>query len=219
MKRLLPLAFLSLMACSLMACAGTVPDPDAAQTERPGVVLETELGEIRLSVHLDDAPVSAGDFLKYVDEGLYDGEGFYRVVRPDNDPRGMGMSLIQGGIIDIGTDADRYGDFATPPIAHERTTETGLSNVRGVVSIARDAPGTGSAGFFFINVGDNSFLDTGGTRNPDGEGYATFARVVGGMEVVEAIQAREAGGESPSPATTDQYLTEPVRILRAYRTF
>ncbi|MEM7728645.1 MAG: peptidylprolyl isomerase [Pseudomonadota bacterium] len=195
----------SLAALLLLTACATVP----ADTD-PNVVLQTELGEIEIEVYPDRAPLSAGDFLKYVDEGLYDGEGFYRVVRADNDARGQGMSLIQGGVI---------GDeFDTPPIAHERTTETGLSNVRGVVSIARLEPGTGSAGFFFINIGDNSFLDTGGMRNPDGEGYATFGRVVRGMDVVEAIQAGDTGAKSPYAVTDTQYLTEPVIITRAFRT-
>ncbi len=169
----------------------------------------TELGAIEIEVHSDAAPVSSGDFLMHVDRGLYDGEAFYRVVRADNDPRAMGMSLIQGGLLSQ--------EPVTPPIAHERTTDTGLSNVRRTVSIARDAPGTGSAAYFFINIGDNSFLDTGGVRNPDGEGYAGFATVVRGMDVVEAIQARDAGGQSPLPVTDNQYLTEPVAIIRAYR--
>jgi peptidyl-prolyl cis-trans isomerase A (cyclophilin A) len=193
---LLPLAFV------LSACAAT-------DDGRPNVVLETQLGEIEVEVHLDKAPVSGADFLMHVDEGLYDQQGFYRVVRAENDPRGMGMSLIQGGILSQEID--------TPPIAHELTTDTGLSNTRGVISIARDAPGTGSAGYFFINIGDNSFLDTGGERNPDGAGYATFGTIVRGMDVVEAIQARDASGDSPDPVTNNQYLTDPVIITRAYR--
>lgn len=193
---ILPLAF------ALSACA-------AADDGRPNIVLETQLGEVEIEVHLDTAPISGADFLMHVDEGLYDQQGFYRVVRADNDPRGMGMSLIQGGVLSQ--------KFDTPLIAHELTTDTGLSNTRGVISIARNEPGTGSAGFFFINIGDNSFLDTGGSRNPDGAGYATFGTVVRGMDVVEAIQAREAGGESPNPVTDNQFLTAPVIITRAYR--
>lgn len=211
MKHILPFAFL-LAACSDTASPEII-EPDV----RPNVVLETTLGDIEIEIYADTAPISGEDFLMYVDEGLFDGEGFYRVVRPDNDPLEMGMSLIQGGIIDVGTSDDDYGAFTKPPIAHERTTDTGLSNVRGTVSIARLEPGTGSAGFFFINIGDNTFLDYGGTRNPDGEGYASFGTVVSGMDVVEAIQAGEANGESPSPVTENQYLTEPVIITRAYR--
>ncbi len=172
-------------------------------------MIETTEGEIEITVYSARAPISAGDFLRYVDGGHYNNQGFYRVVRADNDPREMGMSLIQGGRLDQTVIGD--------PIAHELTTDTGISNSDGAVSIARDKPGTGSATYFFINVGNNDFLDTGGTRNDDGQGYATFARVTDGMDVVKRIQAMEAKGESDLGATSGQILTEPVIITRAYR--
>ena len=128
---------------------------------------------------------------------------------PNNDPRNMGMSLIQGGILSQ--------ELAMPAIAHERTTDTGLSNIRGNVSIARGEPGTGSAAYFFINIGDNAFLDTGGERNPDGEGYASFGQVVRGMDVVEAIQSQDASGDSDDEVTSGQILATPIIIRRAYR--
>ena len=190
------------LAALLSACA-------AASDGNPNVVLETAKGEIEIEVYPDAAPISAGDFLRYVDEGLYDEQGFYRVVRADNDPRGMGMSLIQGGRLDQ--------EPVGPSIAHERTTDTGIPNERGTVAIARLEPGTGSAAWFFINIGDNRFLDTGGERNPDGEGYATFGRVVRGMEVVEAIQAEPSDAPSEEAVTSGQILDEPVAIARAYR--
>lgn len=196
MKRLL------LLAAALTACTHS-PDPT------PNVVLQTDKGDIEIEVYPDAAPLSAGDFLRYVDDGLYDGQGFYRVVRADNDPRDMGMSLIQGGRLDQ--------EPVHPAIAHERTTDTGISNTRGSVAIARLEPGTGSAAWFFINIGDNSFLDTGGVRNPDGEGYATFGRVVRGMDVVEAIQAGRSEAPSEEAVTSGQILDTPVTITRAYR--
>lgn len=194
---------LSLIAAALAACA---PATDAPT--RPVVVIETQAGNIRVQVHTDSAPLSAGDFLRYVDGGLYDGQGFYRTVRADNDPREMGMSLVQGGRLDR--------DIIGEPIAHELTTETGLSNVEGTLAIARLEPGTGSATYFFINLGDNSFLDTGGTRNPDGQGYATFGTVLSGLDVVREIQAGETV-EGDDPATPGQILAAPVIITRAYR--
>ena len=187
---------------TLTACA-------AADDQRPNIVLDTELGEIEIEIHIDTAPISGTDFLLHVDHGLYDGEGFYRVVHADNDPRDMGMSLIQGGILSQ--------ELAMPAIAHERTTDTGLSNIRGNVSIARGEPGTGSAAYFFINIGDNAFLDTGGERNPDGEGYASFGQVVRGMDVVEAIQSQDASGDSDDEVTSGQILATPIIIRRAYR--
>ncbi len=191
--------FLLAVIGSLAACADN----------RPNVILDTDLGAIEIEVYLDQAPLSGKDFLYYVDEGLYEAQGFYRTVRPDNDPLDMGMSLIQGGRLDF--------EPVTMLLAHEPTSETGLSNTSGSISIARDTPGTGSAAFFFINIGDNTFLDHGGERNPDGQGYAAFGKVVGGMDVVRAIQARDANGVSDSPVTENQYLTEPVLIKKAYR--
>ena len=172
-------------------------------------MLETTQGNIEIQVYPDKAPTSSADFLLYVDSKFYDNQGFYRVVRADNDPRDMGMSLIQGGRLD--------SEPLTDPIAHELTSEIGLSNTGGVVSIARDEPGSGSAAYFFINIGDNSFLDEGGSRNSDGQGYATFGKVVKGMDVVRKIQTMEANGFAADDVVTGQILTQPVTILKAYR--
>lgn len=201
MTHFIKLTFVTIFTFVLAACSNA---PD-----RPVVIMETSQGIIEIEVYTDKAPISAADFLLYVDEGYYDGEGFYRVVRADNDPREMGMSLIQGGRLD--------SEPLTPPIAHELTSETDLSNTQGVVSIARLEPGTGSAAYFFINIGDNSFLDYGGERNPDGQGYATFGKVILGLDVAKKIQAMEANGLSGEDVTTGQILTNPVKIIRAYR--
>jgi len=175
----------------------------------PNVIFETEMGIIEIETYPKKAPLSAGDFLNYVDRGFYNNEGFYRVVRADNDPRQMGMSLIQGGRLDT--------ESKTPPIAHESTSMTGLRNNSGMVAIARDDPGTGSAAYFFINVGNNNFLDEGGERNPDGAGYAVFGKVVKGMDVIKTIQAGEANRPADDEAVKGQYLTRPVLIMKAYR--
>lgn len=186
---------------SMAACSG-------APKNNPIVILETTSGPIEITVYPDKAPISAADFLRYVDGGFYNDQGFYRTVHAGNDPRDMGMSLIQGGRLDR--------EIIGETIAHELTTETGMSNRDGAVAIARLEPGTGSATYFFINVGNNDFLDTGGIRNPDGQGYATFARVTSGMDVVRAIQAMKTI-EDEDPVTPNQTLTEPVIIKRAYR--
>ena len=189
--------------------AGLMMTACAAQVDHPVVILDTTSGSIEITVYPDKAPVSAGDFLRYVDGGHYDGQGFYRVVRADNDPRDMGMSLIQGGRLDQ--------EMLGQPIAHELTTDTRISNSHGAVAIARLEPGTGSAAYFFINIGNNDFLDTGGSRNPDGQGYATFARVTDGLDVARAIQAMETSTVSEDAVTQGQILKDPVIITRAYR--
>ena len=199
-KTLLKLCFLS--SLGLAACSGKI------KPANPVVTLDTTAGAIDITVYPEAAPISAGDFLRYVDGGHYDGQGFYRVVHSENDPRGMGVSLIQGGRLD----REIIGD----PIAHELTIDTGMSNKDGAVAIARLEPGTGSATYFFINIGNNDFLDTGGSRNPDGQGYATFARVTAGMDVVREIQAMETVADA-DPVTPNQTLVDPVIITRAYR--
>lgn len=184
----------------------------SAATSDPVVIMETTAGEIEMTIYPEAAPISSADFLRYVDDELYNGQGFYRVVRADNDPLGMGMSLIQGGRLD--------SEIIGAPIAHELTTDTGISNAEeGAVAIARLEPGSGSAAYFFINIGPNEFLDTGGRRNPDGLGYATFARVTDGMDVVRSIQAMEVErpADSQESVTRGQILAEPVIITRAYR--
>lgn len=190
---LLPAIFLS-------ACGGE---------KKSHIVLETELGNIEIEIYNERAPLSAADFLYYVDNGLYDGEGFYRAVRPGTDPRGLDMEIIQGGLLIMET--------VTAQIDHETTEMSGLSHTDGAISIARDEPGTGSAAYFFISIGDNTSLDYGGARNPDGQGYAVFGQVVKGMDVVRAIQMRETAGESDDAITQGQFLTEPVKILKARR--
>jgi peptidyl-prolyl cis-trans isomerase A (cyclophilin A) len=173
------------------------------------VILETELGTIEIDVFNDKAPKSAADFLYYVDNRLYDNEGFYRAVRPETDPRGEGMEIIQGGLLGL--------ESVTAAIDHETTGMSGLSHLDGAVSIARDEPGTGSAAYFFISIGNNTSLDYGGSRNPDGQGYAVFGQVVKGMDVVRAIQMRETAAQSDNPQTQGQFLTEPVKIINAKR--
>lgn len=173
------------------------------------VNLQTELGDIEIEVYADRAPISAANFLYYVDNQLYDGEGFYRAVRPETDPRGQGMELIQGGRLAMTSD--------TASIAHETTQMTGLSHTNGAVSIARDEPGTGSAAYFFISIGDNTSLDYAGSRNPDGQGYAVFGEVIKGMDVVRAIQMRETAAASDDTQTQGQFLTAPVKIVKASR--
>lgn len=173
------------------------------------VSMNTDLGKIEIEIYEDRAPLSAADFLYYVDNELYDGEGFYRAVRPETDPRGLDMEIIQGGRLDT--------ESVTAPLDHETTQMSGLSHTDGAISIARDAPGTGSAAYFFISIGDNTQLDFGGERNPDGQGYAVFGQVVKGMDVVRAIQMRETEGASEAEITQGQFLSEPVKMIEVKR--
>ena len=193
-----------LAAMSLMACAKKDP-------ENPRVVMETSEGAITLELYAQKAPVTVANFLRYVDAGALDGGAFYRTTRPDNDPM---ITVIQGGLWkpwEEGMDEDFEPPF--PPIAHETTETTGLTHDDGVISMARDEPGSASSEFF-INVGPNPSLDFGGERNPDGQGFAAFGKVIGGMDVVRAIHDAET---QEGEGFEGQILAEPVKIISVRR--
>ena len=191
------------------------------QDETVRVVLETSEGDIEVVVYPGRAPISAGNFLNLVDGGHYDGATFYRAVE---NPDGSSIGIIQGGLIGevMGLPPEQteamVGELTPlPPIAHERTDETGIPNERGTLALARLAPGTAGAEFF-INITDNLVLDSGEpTERLDGHGYATFGRVLKGMRVVEAIQGLPRDGASSIEMLRGQILTNPVVIRRAYR--
>jgi len=172
---------------------------------RPGevvVVIETERGQVQVAVDTQRAPKTAENFLRYVDAGHYDGGVFHRTVTLDNQPdKQVKIEVIQGGV-----DPARKGQ-GFGPIAIERTRDTGLRHLDGTLSMARDGPDTATSDFFLC-IGAQASLDFGGARNPDGQGFAAFGRVLAGMDVVRAIQASPAEG---------QRLTPPVRILKARR--
>jgi peptidyl-prolyl cis-trans isomerase A (cyclophilin A) len=178
-------------------------------TANPLVTLETEFGDIVIEVMIDRAPISGDDFLTYVERGLYEGEGFYRVVRAnDNDNGSPKIDVIQGGLIDW--------EQGLPYIAHETTEMTGIKHTDGTMSLARDEPGTGSAAYFVIVLGDQPGLDYGGSRNPDMQGFATFGRVVNGMDVVRKIHSVPADRFVEEEGYTGgQILKEPVQIISA----
>ena len=191
----------SLQLCLLMAlllCVSSV----AAQSPPVRVLLQTELGAITIELDAARAPITVANFLRYVDTGFYNGGQFHRTVKPDNQPD----KKIKIEVIQAGTDPARKNDDF-PPIPLERTSKTGLSHKDGCVSMARDAPDTATSDFF-ICIGDQPALDFGGARNPDGQGFAAFGRVVKGMDVVRKIQS------APADA---QRLTPPVKILSAKR--
>jgi peptidyl-prolyl cis-trans isomerase A (cyclophilin A) len=166
----------------------------------PRVLIRTEKGDIIVEVDTVRAPVTSANFLRYVDAGLYDGSNFHRTVTMANQPdNAVRIEVIQGGQLP--------GAKESPPIAHETTALTGLRHVDGAISMARDKPGTATSSFFFC-INDQPELDFGGKRNPDGQGFAAFGRVVEGMDVVRAIQALPARG---------QQLTPPVKIITIRR--
>ena len=157
-------------------------------------VIVTERGEVELDAKR--APVSVKNFLRYVTAKAYDGGTFYRTVTttPDNQPgKTVKINVIQGGA--------REGFKAFPPIALERTNKTGIKHKDGVISMARDTPDSATEAIF-ICVGDQPELDFGGKRNPDGQGFAAFGKVVRGMEVVRKIHKSHAEEQALTPKIT-----------------
>jgi peptidyl-prolyl cis-trans isomerase A (cyclophilin A) len=186
-------------AMILIALAASLIGPPAA-VEKVPCLIQTEAGAIKIEVYPEKAPLTAANFLRYVDAGLYDGTSFYRVLTPDNQPDNkFKIEVIQGG--------DVADSTCFPAIVHETTEATGILHLDGVISMARAEPGTATCSFF-ICVNDQPELDFNGRRNPDGQGFAAFGRVVAGMDTVKKIQHMEAAG---------QYLKKSVKIISLRR--
>lgn len=198
-----------LLALALSAVVSTTALVSTqAQTVR--VRVQTELGDVVLEVDPVKAPISTANFLNYVDGGHYDGGVFHRTVKMDNQPESpVKIEVIQAGVNPV------RAKEGFPAIALERTSVTGLRHKDGAVSMARGGPDSATSGWF-ICINDQPSLDFGGARNPDGQGFAAFGRVVSGMDVVRIIQSAPS-----SPARTTnaeaQRLTPPIKIVKVSR--
>ena len=177
--------------------------------ETADIVLETTLGDITIALETERAPLTAANFLRYVDEDRFDGTVFYRAMSLDwgEQPNG----LVQGG---TQNDPKRILD----PVPHEPTTLTGLTHSQGALSMAMGDPGT-ATGDFSIQLQDNPGMDA----NPDAtdpvwqNGYAVFGYVTEGMDVVRAIHAAPVDPDTGAGWMKGQMLAEPVVIVEARR--
>jgi peptidyl-prolyl cis-trans isomerase A (cyclophilin A) len=143
------------------------------------------------------APITAANFLKYVDGKFYDGGRFHRATRPDNDVAVGDKPAIQ--VIQAGINPARRRD-AFPAIPLERTSLSGLRHLAGTASMARAATTDSARSDFFICVRDEPSLDAGGKRAEDGQGFAAFGRVVDGMHIVRGIQQQPVEKQALTPA-------------------
>ena len=184
-----------LWALSLSACGAQDAEP---QTQR--VVMETDAGRIVIEVDVGRAPLTACNFLNYAHDGAYDGGSFFRTVVSETNDNPNPIDVIQAATPN-GSDDPGMG-----PITLERTRDTGLTHVAGAVSMARDGPDTATSSFFIV-IKDTPSLDYGGARNPDGQGFGVFGRVVEGMDVARRIQMM--------PADTEEQIQPPVVIRSA----
>ncbi|MFM7736317.1 MAG: peptidylprolyl isomerase [Alphaproteobacteria bacterium] len=193
------------VACCAMLATAPGCESQAPVAAAPPVVVEIETGKGAITAELDaaHAPETVANFLRYVDAGLYEGGRFHRTVRADNQPGDqVRIEVVQGG------PDPAVAGRGFPPVKLERTSRTGLRHVDGTLSMARADPDSATADFF-VCVGDQPELDEGGRRNPDGQGFAAFGRVVRGMDVVRAIHESPAEGQRLAP---------PVPIERVRRT-
>jgi peptidyl-prolyl cis-trans isomerase A (cyclophilin A) len=193
--KLFALAMLALLA----AVAASAGEPKAKPVH---VRIATDKGDLDVELDAAKAPRTVANFLRYVDGKFYDGGRFHRTVTPDNQPDNkVKIEVVQAGI-----NPEKAKD-EFKPVKLERTKDSGLSHKDGTISMARDGPDTATSDFF-ICVGDQPELDFGGKRNPDGQGFAAFGRVVKGMDVVKKIQTSAAKGQTLDP---------PVKIIKITR--
>ena len=151
--------------------------------KNPHVIINTTFGEIEVELFPDQAPKTVAAFLSYVDAGYYKNSAFYRVQNNENVPREYNSGLIQGGIYTTNSKLLQ----TIPGLPHESTKQTHLSHISGAVSLARTTPGTASTEFF-ICIGDQLQFDSNEDNNANQVGYAAFAKVFKGMDVVSDIQ-------------------------------
>lgn len=190
--------FLTATALTLaFAGAGCASTPNADEVR---VAVVTDAGRMVVTLDLERAPLSTCNFLRYATDGAYDGGSFFRTVVAATNDNPNPIDVIQAAT-PAGSDDPGEG-----PIPLERTRDTGLRHLAGTISMARDGPDTATSSFFIVTE-DTPSLDFGGGRNPDGQGFAAFGRLVAGLDVARAIQM--------SPADANEQLTPPVMIRAA----
>ncbi|MEO6079043.1 MAG: peptidylprolyl isomerase [Steroidobacteraceae bacterium] len=197
-----------LLACSAMLAAAS-PAEESLQPPQTApavvkVVMRTAQGDIHIALETERAPITAGNFLRYVDQKRFDNITFYRAMRLDEAGK---YGLVQGGL--RGDPKRLY-----PPIAHEPPAKTGLSHLDGAISMAQGKPGTANADFFIV-VGDLVSLD--GKNTAEDPGYAVFGRVIAGMEVVRAIMDLPRSETAGEGVMKGQMLSAPLTILTVRR--
>ena len=199
-----------LAAIAAPAVAQTHPPAAEAPAQKDDLVpvaIDTSLGRIVVALDRGHAPVTTSNFLHYVDTHRLDGQNFYRAMHM-TDGKGGDGGLIQGGIT---TDTRKL----FPPIAHEPTTETGLHNVAGTISMANAGPGTAKADFFIL-LSDMPGLDANGPGG-DATGFAAFGHVTEGMDVVKKIFDSPVSATLGAGAMKGQMLDPKIKIIKAAR--
>lgn len=186
-----------LVAAFILFLGAAAFGPTAEGGDRPVVIFSTTMGDITIELMSEEAPITAKNFLDYVDAGFFDGTIFHRVI--------PGF-VIQGG----GFTADMNQKQTNAPIKNE--ADNGVKNLRGTLSMARTSDINSATSQFFINLKDNDFLDHG-TRD---FGYAVFGKVVEGMDVVDKIAGVQTGNRGPhSDVPMEPVVTNTARRKEA----
>ena len=197
----------NLLSLFLILCIATfqvVAQTDLELKTSQRAEISTSLGDIKIELYRDKAPITVTNFLEYIKSGAFKGGRFYRVVRIDNDNGNPKIEVIQGGV--------NANSKSLTAIPLETTKQTGIKHLDGVLSMARGAPNTATSEFF-ICIGAQPSLDFGGKRNPDGQGFAAFGRVVAGMEIVKQIHQIRQAQKVDDNYVKGQILAEPVAIF------
>lgn len=191
----------------LALAAALAASPAFAQSEgfaTTPVALTTPLGRIVIALETQRAPITSANFLRYVDQKLYDGASFYRASRPPN-ATSDSYGLVQGGLRNL-------PERLLPPIAHESTKQTGLRHLNGTISMGRNAPGTAQADWF-ICLGDQRYLDADDQQ----PGFAAFGQVTEGLEIVKQILVMPTDPNAGTGSMKGEILRDPVAITTARR--
>jgi len=192
MRRIAFLGLILSLSCGFAFAAGPAPKKGG----KPVVLLETSMGNIKVELYPDKAPITVENFLAYVNEGHYDGLVFHRVIRD---------FMIQGGGLTKDLKEKRP---SRPPIRNE--AGNGLLNDRGTLAMARTGVVDSATAQFFINVVNNDFLNHR-DETSRGYGYAVFGKVVEGMDVVDKIRNVPTG----TRGMFQDVPKDPVTILKA----
>ena len=197
-KTIISIFLMFLFGGSIFLTAADILLRPRQQTEVEIIVMETSLGPIEIELNRAKAPITVENFVKYVEDGYYDGLCFHRIIRG---------FMIQGGGLDSTGEYRETRD----PIAIE--SQNGLKNVRGAIAMARSSDPNSATSQFFINTVNNDNLDY---PSFDGYGYTVFGLVISGMEVVDAIEGVATDARDTPYGAMSDWPIEDIIIISAY---
>ena len=202
MTNLLPRLLSCLLAATLSVSTGVARAQSDDPVENPRVLMKTTDGDITIELFADKSPITVENFLRYVDDGHYDGTVFHRVIS---------NFMIQGG----GFDTELKEKPTRDPIVNESKNK--LHNTRGTLAMARTSDPDSAAAQFFINQRSNLRLDWSGGK----DGYAVFGEVVDGMQVVDIISLTDTGSAQAQttrgPTIFQDVPVQPIVVLSVTR--